>query len=163
MSDNRPSVDEIKERREIATRRIKDETGIDHDLIKTIVHSFYATARKDDLIGPIFEAKVENWDYHLDRMVMFWSSVALASGNYDGRPLQKHMPMKLTRHHFDRWLELFAQTLAEHCTETAARHFMERALRIAGSFESGIAAHNGIILSKGERYDPVSTWEPNQS
>jgi len=37
---------------------------------------------------------------------------------------------------------------------------MERALRIASSFEIGIAAHNGVILGKGERYDPVSSWDP---
>ena len=54
----------------------------------------------------------------------------------------------------------FAETLAELCPPVAARHFMERALRIAQSFEVGIAAHNGVILSKGERYDPVSSWQP---
>jgi hemoglobin len=161
MSEKQPTLAEIKERREIATRRIKEDTGIDTDMIKNIVHGFYAKVRDDDLLGPVFDEKVDNWDHHLDRMVMFWSSVALATGNYDGRPMQKHLPLKITRHHFDRWLQLFAQTLSEYCEEPAARHFMERALRIASSFEVGIAAHNGVILSKGERYDPVSSWEPN--
>lgn len=160
MSEKQPTLAEIKERREIATRRIKEDTGIDHDMIKNIVHGFYAKVREDEMLGPVFAEKVENWDHHLDRMVMFWSSVALATGNYDGRPMQKHLPLKITRHHFDRWLQLFALTLSEHCTEPAARHFMERALRIASSFEIGIAAHNGVILSKGERYDPVTSWSP---
>lgn len=156
----RPSLTELKERREIATRRISAETGIDQDMIKTVVYSFYDTVRDDKLIGPIFNELVQDWPAHLNRMCQFWSSVALAQGAYDGRPLQKHLPLKINRHHFDRWLELFAQTLQHHCTEPAARHFMERALRIASSFETSIAAHNGVILQKGERFDPVDMWKP---
>ena len=159
MSDQ-PTLAEINERREIATRKIREDIGIDQDMIKNVVHGFYAKVRDDAMLGPIFDAKITDWDHHLGRMCMFWSSVALASGSYDGRPVQKHMPLKIDRTHFDRWLELFAQTLSEQCETPAARHFMERALRIASSFEIGIAAHNGVILGKGERYDPVSSWEP---
>jgi hemoglobin len=158
---NQPTLAEIRERREIATRKIREETGIDQDLIHKIVHGFYAKVRDDEMLGPVFDEKIKDWDTHLDRMVMFWSSVALATGNYDGRPMQKHLPLAIDRHHFDRWLALFAETLGEYCTEAAARHFMERALRIASSFEIGIAAHNGVMLAKGERYDPVSTWQPD--
>jgi len=159
MSDQ-PTLAEIKERREIATRKIREETGIDHDMIKNIVHGFYAKVHDDAMLGPVFEEKITDWDHHLERMCMFWASVALASGAYDGRPMQKHLTLRIDRNHFDRWLELFAETLSEYCETAAARHFMERALRIASSFEIGIAAHNGVILGKGERYDPVSAWSP---
>lgn len=163
MSEKQPTLAEIRERREIATRRIQEDTGIDQDMIRNIVHGFYAKVRDDEMLGPVFDEKIKDWDHHLDRMVMFWSSVALATGNYDGRPMQKHLSLDITRHHFDRWLQLFAQTLSEYCNEAAAKHFMERALRIASSFEIGIAAHNGVILGKGERYDPVTTWSPDGS
>lgn len=149
-----------QERRERAIQKIMDETGIDQKMIHDVVHGFYDKVRADDFLGPIFAARIDDWDHHLQNMCQFWSSVALASGAYYGRPMQKHMSLPIDRHHFDRWLALFAETLAELCPPEAARHFMERALRIAQSFELGIAAHNGVMLSKGERYDPVSKWSP---
>ncbi|MFH1803351.1 MAG: group III truncated hemoglobin [Pseudomonadota bacterium] len=152
----------MQDRREIATRKISDETGITDAMIHDVVHGFYDRVRADTVLGPIFAEKITDWDFHLDRMCTFWGSVALAKGAYDGRPMQKHMPLAIDRHHFDRWLELFASTLNDLCPPAAARHFMERALRIAQSFELGIAAHNGVILGKGERYDPnpVKPWTP---
>ena len=143
MSEKQPTLAEIKERREIATRRIKEDTGIDTDMIKNIVHGFYAKVRDDDLLGPVFDEKVDNWDHHLDRMVMFWSSVALATGNYDGRPMQKHLPLKITRHHFDRWLQLFAETVDAICPQEVASLFLDRAMRIAHSFRLAIGFHRG--------------------
>ncbi|OSQ42182.1 group III truncated hemoglobin [Thalassospira sp. MCCC 1A01428] len=168
MTDRPHSIDDNgdndglshQERRERATRKIMDETGIDQQMIHNVVHGFYTKVRADPFLGPIFDARISDWDGHLQNMCQFWSSVALASGAYYGRPMQKHMPLPIDRHHFDQWLALFAETLAELCPPVAARHFMERALRIAQSFEVGIAAHNGVILSKGERYDPVSSWQP---
>ena len=36
----------------------------EHD-IHRLVHRFYARVRQDDTLGPIFEARVTDWDAHL--------------------------------------------------------------------------------------------------
>ena len=86
-------------------------------------------------------------------MCASWSSAALMSGAYHGQPMQKHFPLPIDRHHFDRWLALFKATAVEVCPPMAARHFMERADRVAQSLELGIATGHGVMLSKGERYE----------
>ena len=85
-------------------------------------------------------------------MCLFWSSVALGSGAYNGSPMQVHAPLPVDSQHFDRWLSLFEETAHEVCPPDAAEHFVVRAKRIAQSLELGIASHNGRILGKGERY-----------
>lgn len=126
-------------------------TPIDEAVIARLVHAFYARVRDDPWLGPIFEARIENWDTHLERMCAFWSSVTLATGRYQGQPMRMHLPLPVDRRHFDRWLALFEDTAREECSPEAAEIFVERARRIATSLELGIASAAGIFLGRGER------------
>jgi hemoglobin len=130
-------------------------TGIDTAMIERLVRGFYSRARRDPLIGPIFEHNVRDWDAHLARMCEFWSSVALMSGRYHGQPMAAHLPLPIDTPHFNRWLELFAAAAQEICPPAAAAHFIARAHRIADSLELGIAAQRGEIRSRPVR--PVTT------
>lgn len=136
-------------RSEAAERR---ETGIDEAMIERLVRAFYAKVRTDDLLGPVFTARIRDWESHLQRMCAFWSSVALMSGRYHGTPMAKHLPLPVDAEHFDRWLSLFEATAREGCPPEAAQHFLERARRIAESLELGIAGHHGAVLTRGERF-----------
>lgn len=139
-------------RRGALVEQIRAETGIDEAMIARLVDGFYDRVRADPLLGPVFEARISDWGPHLEQMRLFWSSVALMSGVYHGRPMPKHLPLPVDGRHFDRWLELFRQTARELCPPAAADHFIERAERIAESLELGIAGANGVMLMKGERY-----------
>ncbi len=149
--------DEVSKRNLIAAD-IVERTGIDEAMIERLVRAFYDRARLDPLIGPIFEARVHDWDGHLARMCAFWSSVALMSGRYHGQPMAVHLPLPVDTAHFDRWLEIFAETAREVCPGPAAAHFLERAHRIADSLELGIAAGRKEIRPKRQR--PASTFLP---
>jgi hemoglobin len=48
--------------------------------IAALVSQFYARARRDPTIGPVFEAAVDDWDEHLAKLCDFWSSVMLTTG-----------------------------------------------------------------------------------
>ncbi|MGV8928660.1 MAG: group III truncated hemoglobin [Brevundimonas sp.] len=148
-------------RRDAVIRRIEAETGIDEPMIALLVDAFYDRVRDDPLIGPVFNDRISDWGPHLAQMRLFWSSVALMSGVYHGRPMPKHLPLPVDARHFDRWLELFEATAADVCPPAAAAHFIERARRIAESLELGIAGAHGVLLGKGERYlRPTETWTP---
>lgn len=142
----------VTTRRELATSEIVERTGIDEAMIDRVVRTFYGKVRNDPLLGPVFAARITDWEPHLQRMCAFWSSVALLTGRYHGRPTEKHMPLPVDADHFDRWLELFAATVQELCPPAAADHFIDRAQRIATSLELGIAGHNGVLLRMGQRY-----------
>jgi hemoglobin len=140
------------ERRAQITAGIVARTGIDAAMIERLVRGFYTRVRRDALLGPVFAARIADWEPHLQRMFAFWSSVALMSGEYHGSPMEKHLPLPVDAEHFDRWLALFGATARELCPPAAADHFIERAHRIAQSLEMGIAAGQGVLLGKEERF-----------
>ena len=137
--------------RDLIIADIVERTGINEAMIERLVRAFYGRARKDPLIGPIFENKVDDWEGHFGRMCAFWSSVALMSGRYHGQPMVAHLPLPIDTPHFDRWLEIFGQTARDVCPPSAAAHFLDRAHRIADSLELGIASRKGEIRSKRGR------------
>ena len=139
-------------RRAAITLQIQAETGIDEAMIELLIRGFYARVREDALLGPIFAAKIEEWEPHLQKMFAFWSSVALMSGRYHGQPTARHLALPIDARHFDRWLALFAETARDLCPRAAAERFILLSRRIAESLELGLASSQGVILRKGERY-----------
>jgi hemoglobin len=113
--------------------------------IAKLVATFYGRARQDDLIGPIFNAAVKDWDYHIAQISDFWSSMMLKTSSYNGRPMRPHLVLPLKGEHFDRWLLLFEQTAREIFEGDVAEAFILRARRIADSFEISIATVRGEI------------------
>jgi hemoglobin len=92
--------------------------------------------RPDPLLGPFFNGFIEiNWEEHYKKMVSFWSNALFQSGSYMGNPMEAHKvvhSLKATRHeHFQRWLQLFEQTVDEHFIGKNARLIKEKASSIA--------------------------------
>lgn len=138
--------------RERVAAEIAERTGITEAMIEHLVHAFYVKVRADEMLAPVFNARIQDWEPHLAQMCAFWSSVALMSGRYHGTPMVKHLPLPIDAAHFDRWLALFEETAREICSPEAAAHFVERARRIAESLELGIAGGQGVLLGNGERF-----------
>jgi hemoglobin len=108
--------------------------------ISLLVDAFYARVQKDVVIGPIFNAQVEDWPAHLALLKEFWASVLLGAGRFSGNPLETHLKMTLSKEHFERWLALFAQTASELLPAKQAEIFVNKSQRIAETFQRGIAA-----------------------
>jgi hemoglobin len=140
-------------RRAAITVEIAERTRIDEAMVERLVRGFYIKVRNDALLRPIFDQRITDWEPHLHRMCAFWSSVALMTGSYHGRPMERHLPLPVDARHFDRWLALFQKTAQELCPPLAAQHFIERAHRIAESLELGIAMQVGVLLPRGKRLE----------
>lgn len=86
------------------------------EAIEALVHSFYTRVKADALLGPIFN-NAENflWDVHIPVMVDFWETLLLDATSYKGNTMRKHLELHrrtpLTAQHFNRWKELFYDTL----------------------------------------------------
>ena len=122
--------------------------GVDARFISTLVETFYARIRADDLLGPIFAERIRDWPEHLDRMKRFWRSVLHNSGEFSGNPMLKHMTIAgLQERHFVRWLELFYATLRDlDESGEATRHVGGKARSIADNLLTGIALHrDGLV------------------
>ncbi|WP_319517433.1 group III truncated hemoglobin [uncultured Martelella sp.] len=126
----------------------KDDV-VTEDLIRVVVTEFYAKAREDELLGPIFKRVVpdEKWAAHIDTITDFWSSVFLKTQRYHGKPMPKHLAIpELSDEHFLRWLKLFSETAQQHCTPETALRFTERAQKIANAMRINIAMQRGQNL-----------------
>lgn len=115
--------------------------GVDADYIDHFVEAFYGKVRDDDLLGPIFAARIADWPAHLARMKAFWRSVLHNSGEFSGNPMLKHIIIPgLDLGHFSRWLDLFYATLREAESHPEATELVGgRARMIADSLLTGIA------------------------
>jgi hemoglobin len=123
----------VRSARPDVTADLMEQTGLDEARLVDLVHRFYSQVRADAVLGPIFAARIKDWGPHLDRMVAFWSSVALMTGQYHGRPVPKHAELPVTWTHYERWLMLFREAAVETCPPDGAAHVIERAERIARS------------------------------
>ena len=138
--------------------------GLDESMIRAVVDRFYADARRDPVIGPVFNRVIaeEAWPHHLSTIADFWSSMLLGTGRYAGRPMPKHMAIpELSDAHFTRWLALFRRTVEELCPPEIAAVFIERSERIGNSFRMNIAMRRGEDITGMkplERETPV--WSP---
>ena len=124
---------------------------IDELLIREMVDHFYERVRQDPLLGPVFEARLEGrWPNHLDKMVDFWTSALLRSGRYAGNPRATHAAIPdISSLHFERWLELFEQTLADTFDATAAAVIHGRARAMARGLMHGIHnQHPGLPITE---------------
>jgi hemoglobin len=142
---------ETPERRAAIAQAIRNSTGLDEATLERVIRAFYAAARRDELIGPLFDA-VEDWEHHFAKLTSFWSSVALMAGSYHGQPMAAHLKLPLESGHFSRWLELFEQTVRAECSAASADMLLDKARRIARSLELGIGAQR---LTLPPRRTPV--------
>ncbi|MEO6948658.1 MAG: group III truncated hemoglobin [Ginsengibacter sp.] len=88
-----------------------------HDIIKVedvknLVDTFYGKVREDDLIGPIFNKKLEGrWPEHLAKLTTFWQTILIGEHTYFGTPFPPHSELPIDSSHFERWIMLFNQTV----------------------------------------------------
>lgn len=126
--------------------------------ITRITQAFYADVRKDDLLAPIFASKIApaDWDDHISHIGIFWGSVFLKTGAFQGNPMRKHLALSgLTPEHFTRWLALFKSAGARTLSDEKAHAFFTMADRIARSFQMGLAFHHD---NKGETDHPFKAF-----
>jgi len=82
--------------------------------VEALVRRFYARVQEDALIGPVFDARVHDWEAHIQLLVDFWSALLRGTSRFRGAPMPKHLAIPgLEWAMFQRWLQLFEQTTAE--------------------------------------------------
>lgn len=104
--------------------------------VKLLVDTFYSEAKKDELLAPVFDLFIDDWDKHHIKLYQFWRTVILKQAAYKAKPVQMHFEMNLTQAHFDRWLVVWIETvnrlfegdnaqIAIHRGQTMAKAFLE--------------------------------------
>ena len=109
------------------------------DDIKTLVDTFYEKVRTDELIGPIFNERIQDrWPQHLQKMYTFWQTILLDDHTYFGSPFPPHANLPVSHIHLEKRMELFIQTIDELFGGEKAKEAKWRAGKMAEMFESRI-------------------------
>jgi hemoglobin len=130
---------------------------LDEAALPGLVDRFYARVRQDPEIGPVFNAAIEDWDVHLEKLAAFWSSVMLTTGRYKGNPFAAHLKHPLTPAMFERWLALWGETVDEMFAPEIAVQFRAKAQRIAESLQLGMFFRPGAPSGLPIRRTPPAT------
>ena len=87
--------------------------------IELLVDEFYKKVLVDPVIGFIFTdvAKIDMKE-HMPIMYRFWETILLDKMTYQGNPMTKHLVLNektpLLPEHFQRWHDLFFETVDEY-------------------------------------------------
>jgi|SRR5690606_9700284 hemoglobin len=119
---------------------MKDIEGIED--IKVLVDTFYEKVRNDDVLGPIFETRIDSWPKHLETMYRFWNAALFQVREYKGNPFLKHATLPIDERHFQRWLDLFYETLDERFKGEVCADAKYRSFIMANTFSSRIRERN---------------------
>ncbi len=112
--------------------------------IQKFVDHFYEKVLTDEKIGFIFNEVAQiNLEHHMPVMYDFWETTLFHNNIYRGNPMQVHLDLhtksKLKKEHFDRWLQLFMETIDNLFEGEKAELAKTRALSIATVMQIKIA------------------------
>ena len=109
---------------------------IDRKDIEKVISLFYEKVKADNKLSFFFTKVVQiNWEEHLVVMADFWENVLFFTGDYEGNPLETHrniyQKQKTELIHFERWLDIFYETIDRHYSGENAEKMKQHAKGIA--------------------------------
>lgn len=104
-----------------------------------LVRRFYEKVRIHEVLGPVFNQIVEDWEHHLVHLSDFWEMILLQTGPGAGKfnPTKVHrevdasMNHQIDQVHFGNWLELWFSTIDRYFEGEVADFAKEHARRMA--------------------------------
>jgi hemoglobin len=133
----------MQEKRDIQNRE---------DLV-VLLKAFYEKVFRDEVIGHFFTDVMHvDMETHIPRIADFWETVLLNGNAYKSNAIAPHLhinslsPMK--EHHFNRWLQLFGETIDSLFAGEVAETAKQRALSIATVMRIKLANSSPINITK---------------
>ena len=126
--------------------------------LMALLRQFYADVRQHREIGPIFNAQIQKWPEHLEKIGDFWTSATGGPPSYAGPMPQRHFPLGLKEHHFEVWLDLWRRNCRIHLTPSAAGEMIALAESI-GQRLRALIAMDRVRSSSGKDASPSSADE----
>ena len=102
-----------------------------HAGILKLIHPFYMDVRQHNVLGPIFNAHIQDWPAHLEKIADFWALQTGGESRYRGGFAGAHMGLGLQPEHFKHWLALWEFNNLRHLPPREAKEMNELAHRLA--------------------------------
>ncbi len=111
---------------------------VNEDELGALVRNFYAQASRDDLIGPVLNAAIGDWEHHFDIVQDFWSRTLLGTQRYKGNPFAPHVSLNLKPEFFERWLAIFRSVARQSLQPVAAGRAIAKVEHMSECFQAGL-------------------------
>ncbi len=113
--------------------------------IEQFVQCFYRRMLRDEALAPIFlDVAAIDLQVHLPRIVDYWCKLLLGQRGYKRHTMNIHREVHrrraFRRGDFERWLQLFTETLDERFAGPGAERARRVATSIAANMERGLEA-----------------------
>lgn len=116
------------------------------EALRRLLAGFYADARRDPVIGPIFEKHVIAWDHHLQKIQGFWETQGGGFPSYRGPLGFQHVKLGLRPEHFEIWLGLWEKNCRAMLGEREAGEMVAIARQIGARLQAIIAGRSGLSM-----------------
>lgn len=104
--------------------------------LEEFLRAFYKKAFADELIGHFFTEVIPlDLNIHIPVIANFWESIVFNKPSYRKNVMEVHQHIhhlsKIQKHHLDRWVKLFTETLDDIFEGPKAELMKQRARSIA--------------------------------
>ncbi|WMX12109.1 MULTISPECIES: group III truncated hemoglobin [unclassified Aureispira] len=128
-----------------STKDIQTRADVEH-----LIRTFYEKVLVDKTIAFIFiDVAQIDLDKHFPHLFDFWENILLTPNGYKRNVLKVHLDLNqkvpLRQEHFERWLELFTNTVDELFEGTVANNAKNKALSIATVMQTKLHRSKGLL------------------
>lgn len=116
--------------------------------VTLLIHTFYAKIRKDEFLGPIFNAAIpeDNWPSHLEKLIDFWETNLFGVPKFKGNPMIAHRDLDkvnnytIEMEHFGHWIQIWYATIDSLFTGQIADKAKKASRKMATGLFMGMKA-----------------------
>src|SRR5687767_11351086 len=106
-----------------------------HDGILRLLKPFYVDVRQHAVLGPIFDARIQNWPEHLAHITEFWVRQTGGPSNYPGGFAAAHLPLGIQPSDLQHWLALWEFNCRRHLASAEAEEMIALARSIGSQLQ----------------------------
>ena len=118
-----------------------------HDGILRFIKPFYADVRQHNVIGPIFNSHIQDWNAHLAKITEFWAVQTGGPSRYGGGFAGAHMQLGIRPEHFEHWLRLWDINCMRELPHSEGAEMSAIAHRLAERLKMIVAGRSGLQIA----------------
>jgi hemoglobin len=117
-----------------------------HDGLSLLLRHFYADVRQHAVLGPIFNAQIQDWPAHLTHIEEFWARQTGGPSRYSGGFAGAHLPLGILPSDFQHWLGLWEFNCRRHLAAAEADEMIALAHRIGAQLQKILSGRTGLPI-----------------
>jgi hemoglobin len=117
-----------------------------HEGILRLIKPFYVDVRQHAVLGPIFNAQIQDWPAHLENITEFWARQTGGPSRYPGGFAGAHLPLGIQPSDLQHWLGLWEWNCRRQLAPAEADEMIALAARIGGQLQKILSGRTGFSI-----------------